>query len=141
LASESAVEANAIRILKTGAKTILQQNARVEDLSITADQIVNAAKQGDAVCKNILSAAARYLGIGFINVINMVNPDIIIINNDTLISYGPFLEEIRRIVNNGAYSREIGTPEIAISSLGEDAVCIGAASVVMDRILADNEVL
>ncbi|KKK59033.1 hypothetical protein LCGC14_3038460, partial [marine sediment metagenome] len=30
----------------------------------------------------------------------------------------------------------LGVPELAISALGENAVCIGAASVVMDRVLA-----
>ena len=136
LASESAVEANAIRIIKTGVKTLLRDKEDFDLLRITVHDVIEAARQGDTVSKDIISEAARYLGMGLVNLVNVLSPEMVIFNRGSLPTYEPFREEVRRTIAEGTYAGEGGGPELAISALGENAVCIGAASVVMDRILA-----
>jgi len=138
LASESAIESSAIRITKSGVETLLEGNVEIDNQRITTGDIVDAARRGDTVCNHIILEAARYLGISLINVVNILSPEMVIFNDSALTAYKPFLEEVGRRITEGAYSRKLGIPEIAISSLGENAVCIGAASAVMDRILAAN---
>ncbi len=138
LASESAVEANAIRITKTGVKTLLRSKEDFDHQKITVQDMIEAARQGDAVCKDIISEAAGYLCIGLVNLVNVLSPEMIILNDGPLPTYEPYLDEVRRTIAEGAYARGLGVPELAISALGENAVCIGAASVVMDRILAGH---
>jgi len=138
LASESAVEANAIRIAKTGVKTILQSREDFDHLKITVRDVIEAARQGDTVCKDIISEAASYLCVGLVNLVNVLSPEMIILSDGPLPTYEPFMEEVRRTVAASAYAGELGAPEVVISALGENAVCIGAASVVMDRILLTN---
>lgn len=138
LCSESAVEANAIRIVKSGANTLLEARSDVENPSMTAQDVVNAAQREDTVCIDIINDAARHLGMALVNLVNLLCPEVVVFNNGTLPSYPAFLEEVRRLISERSYSKDLGTPELRISSLGESAVCIGAACVVMDRILAED---
>ncbi len=140
LASESAIEANAIRILKSGLTSLLNERPEADRLRLTAQDIVQAATQGDAACRHIILDAARHLGICLVNVTNILSPEMIILNGSPLTTYKPFLEEIERMFREGVYARKLGTPEIAISSLHENAVCIGAACSVMDRLLGGSHV-
>jgi len=71
-----------------------------------------------------------------VNLVNVLSPEMVIFNKGPLPTYEPFREEVRRTIAEGTYAGEEGVPELAISALGENAICIGAASVVMDRILA-----
>jgi predicted NBD/HSP70 family sugar kinase len=107
-------------------------------LRITAQDVVESANKGDAVCQHIILDAARHLGICLVNVANVLSPEMIILNETPLTTYRPFLEEIERMFREGLYARKLGIPDIAISSLHENAVCIGAACSVIDRLLAGN---
>jgi predicted NBD/HSP70 family sugar kinase len=138
LASESAIEANVIRIMKSGVTTLLNQRPDADPLRISTRDVVEAATQGDAVCSHILLEATRHLGISLINIVNILSPEMIIFNESPLTHHKPFLEEIERTIREGVYSRELGIPEIAISSLQENAVCVGAASSVLDRLLGSG---
>lgn len=139
LASESAVEANAIRIIKTGVKTLLRSKEDIDHLRITVHDVIEAAKRGDTVSKEIISEAARYLGMGLVNLVNVLSPEMVIFNEGPLPTYEPFREVVSVAIAEGSYAGERGIPDLVISALGENAVCIGAASVVMDRILAGRE--
>ena len=138
LASESAIEANAIRIVKTGVKTLLRNKEEFDHLRITIHDVIEAARQGDTVSQDIISEAARYLGMGLVNLVNVFSPEMVIFNKGSLPTYEPFWELVTRIITEGCYAGEQGVPELVISALGENAVCVGAASVVMDRILAGH---
>lgn len=140
LASESAIEVNAIRIVKTGVKTLLSVKEDSDRLSITINDVIEAAKQGDTVSQDIIAEAARYLGMGLVNLVNALSPEMVIFSKNSLPTYGPFWEVVTRIITEGCYAREQGVPELVVSTLGENAVCIGAASVVMDRILAGHQI-
>ena len=139
LASESAVEANAIRIIKTGAKTLLRDRPDVDHINITVQDVIAAAGQGDTCCKDIIVDAGRYLGTGLVNLVNVLSPEMVILSKGPLPTSELFLEAVKKTIVGGAYAGKLGIPELAISTLGEDAVCVGAASVVMDRLLAGHE--
>jgi glucokinase len=139
LTSESAVEANAIRIFKTGVKTLLRDREHFDYMKITVQDVIAAARRGDTCCKDIISEAGFYLGTGLVNLVNVLNPEMVILNEGPLPTFEPFFKEVKRTIAKGSYAGKQGTPELAISSLGEDAVCVGAASVVMDRLLAGQE--
>ena len=140
LASESAIEANAIRIIKTGVKTLLRDRPDVDHMEITVQDVIAAAGRGDACCKDIIVDAGRYLGTGLVNLVNVLSPELVILNKGPLPTFELFFEEVKKTIAEGAYAGKLGIPELAISALGEDAVCVGAASVAMDRLLAGHEV-
>ena len=131
MASESAVEAAAIRMMKAGVSTTLNRI----DTGITARDVVEAAEKGDSVCNDIIEKAAQHLGIGLVNIVNIFSPEMIIFNQGILTTYKVFTKQVTQMISERVYSREMGLPAIAISSLGENAFCVGAGSVVIDRVL------
>lgn len=139
LASESAVEANAIRIIKTGVKTLLRDRRDLDHMKLTVQDVIAAARRGDTCCKDIISEAGWHIGTGLVNLVNLLSPEMVILNEGTLPTFEPFLEKVKKTIAEGSYAGRLGIPELAISALGEDAVCVGAASVVMDRLLAGHE--
>jgi predicted NBD/HSP70 family sugar kinase len=139
LASESAVEANAIRIVKTGVKTLLRDRGDFDHMKITVQDVIEAARRGDTCCRDIISEAGRYIGKALVNLVNVLSPEMVILNEGPLPTFEPFFEEVKRTIAEGSYAGKLGIPELAISALGEDAVCVGAASVVIDRLLAGHD--
>jgi predicted NBD/HSP70 family sugar kinase len=136
LASESAVEANAIRMIKAGVQTLLRSKEDLDHLRITVHDVIEAAKREDTVSKDIIAEAARYMGMGLVNLVNVLSPEMVIFNEGPLSTFEHYYEVVRKTIATGSYAGERGVPDLVISALGENAVCIGAASVVMDRILA-----
>jgi glucokinase len=108
-------------------------------MKITVQDVIAAASRGDTCCKDIISEAGRYLGKALVNLVNVLSPEMVILNEGPLPSFEPFFEAVKRTIAEGSYAGKLGIPELAISALGEDAVCVGAASVVIDRLLAGHE--
>ncbi len=133
MASESAIEAAAIRIVKAGVSTTVS-SIETGNSRITARDVVEAAEKGDSVCNDIIEKAAQHLGIGLVNIVNIFSPEMIVFSKSLLTTYEGFIKKVTQEITERAYSREIGLPTIAISSLRENPFCIGAGSVVIDRV-------
>jgi N-acetylglucosamine repressor len=139
LSSESAIESNALRIVKTGAVTLLRSAGEIEPSAISTRDVIDAAKRGDLVSREIIAEAATALGAAIINLVNALDPGMVVFSKDLLPTYQPFWEKVTNIIANGTYGRKEGFPRLVVSQLGEDAVCVGAASCVIDRIMGSHE--
>jgi predicted NBD/HSP70 family sugar kinase len=136
LACESAIEANAARIMRTGVSSLLRQKPGFDHSLFTIHEIIEAAQQGDMLCGDLIFEASRYLGMGLVNLVNALNPDMVIFNDGPLPNYEPFFGSIARMVTEGCWAGEQGVPDLRISALKANAVSVGAATVVLDRVLA-----
>lgn len=99
-----------------------------DDLDITS--IIQAAKEGDHACIEALETAARYIGtvIGSF-VMNVLNPEIVIIDGDIIraserLGDSIFLDCIRRSATGSSLPSNLAV--IKTGELGEDAVGLGA---------------
>ena len=94
--------------------------------ALNAEILFNAAKEGDATALRIVEDMGKVNAVGFANVVNAYDPELITIggsitlNNPELI-LGPILENIDRHLLNRR-------PRIMITPLGEDVVLYGALS-------------
>ena len=59
---------------------------KLDQLKMT--DVIKAAQDGNTACKDVISNAGKYLGIGVANLINLFNPAIVILGGD-LTSAGP----------------------------------------------------
>ena len=93
------------------------------------------ARQGCGTCAELLNDAADAITIGLVNVTNLLSPEMIVFNPSELTLYEPFMTRIRTQLNEKIYSQKVSCPDIRIGTLGETALAVGAATLVIDNML------
>jgi predicted NBD/HSP70 family sugar kinase len=101
------------------------------DAVLTMEGIVAAADGGDALARRALADAGHWLGIGLANLVNLLNPELIILGGEGLSAgewrLGPMREALREHVFNGLAD----SLEIVVEPSGDEAWARGAACVVL----------
>ena len=104
-------------------------------------RLVEAARSDDAAAET-LDEAALYFGIALANVANLLNPELILISGWLGLALGPItLERIREVVREHALDYTASGARIELGSFQEDAVALGAASLVIDEMLTNGGVV
>lgn len=99
--------------------------------------LLQAARQGDASATYVLLDTIHYLGAGLANLINLFNPQRIILGGKTGLLLGEqYLPEIIREAERYALKQPFKTAHIQVSRLGIDAVSLGAARLALEGFLA-----
>ena len=135
LASGKAVERDAVNRLSRGEKSSLHDMVKGEIETVTAEQVGDAAQDGDALALEIISRAAYYLGVGMINMVNIFNPEMIVLGGGMAELDELFIEPGRRMVNERAFSISAQSVRIVTAELGNDAGVYGAAAFIHDQML------
>lgn len=127
LASGKAVAREAIKRINAGEKTSITElvEGRIED--ITAEKVGIAAQRGDSLALEVILVAANYLGIGLINLVNIFNPEIIVIGGGLSKLGDLLLEPARRLVNERAFAQSAEAVRIVTARLGDEVGVLGAA--------------
>ncbi|MDD5603558.1 MAG: ROK family protein [Eubacteriales bacterium] len=88
----------------------------------------DAARQGDATGVRVVGEYIKYLGEGLINIINIFQPDVLVIGGG-ICKEGEFLlKPLKERIASGVYSRpEVSQTAIRTAEMGNDAGIIGAA--------------
>ena len=94
---------------------------------ITAQMISKAFDEGDPVAMNTLYETGEVLGYGLVNVINLYNPECIIIGGGVSAAGDRLLKRTREIVEEKALRISRNACEIVTSSLGDASGMLGAA--------------
>ncbi len=79
LASGTAVAKEAIRRIRQGERSSLIEIVAGKLENITAEKVEVAARGGDSLALDIISRVAIYLGVGMVNLVNIFNPEMIIV--------------------------------------------------------------
>jgi glucokinase len=89
--------------------------------------ILKAAENGDKSAQDLLKQQADLVGIAIANVINIIDPELIVIGGEVGINLGDYLLQYikKSIKNHTSYFPNV---EVSLSSLGMIAVPIGAAA-------------
>ena len=140
LASGTAVAREAIRRIENGERSSLAET-RGGIENITAEKVGQAARGGDALALAVISRAARYLGVGLANLVNILNPDIIIVGGGLSKLGDLLLEPAREEVRERAFRLPAQAVRIVPSQLGDDAGVLGAAAFAHQAKTAMNEQL
>ena len=113
---------------KAGRKTLIDDMVGDDLSKISARTAFNAMKEGDAVGAEIVDEYISYLACGIVNVINIFQPNVLVIGGGVCNEGDNLVRPLLEKVYAETYSRE-GTPrtEIKIAKLGNDAGIIGAA--------------
>jgi glucokinase len=128
MASGKAMAKEAVKRIRQGERSHLTDAAANNIENITAAMISSAAKQGDRLAMEIVKSSAYYLGVGLTNVVNIFNPEMIIIGGGVSKMGEMLLKPARKVVKQRAFQLPASTVRITRSYLGDDAGIIGAAA-------------
>ncbi|MDA0709156.1 MAG: ROK family transcriptional regulator [bacterium] len=135
IASESAIVGHGVRMMASDSARLLKQRMAGPYRALSAGDVVAVARQGCGTCAELLNDAADAITIGLVNVTNLLSPEMIVFNPSELTLYEPFMTRIRTQLNEKIYSQKVSCPDIRIGTLGETALAVGAATLVIDNML------
>jgi len=95
---------------------------------ITAETVYDAAKAGDGLAHEIVRDTARYLGAGIASLLNIMNPDIVVVAGGVTLAgealFGPLRTEVRR----RAFGSAVRAVRIVPAELPGTAGVVGAVA-------------
>jgi len=98
-----------------------------KDNEVTGMTAFKAAKKGDKAALEVVDKYETYISVGLINVINIMQPDIVVIGGGISKEGEYLLRPVRERVYSGIFTRNIKSAEIKPAELGNNAGIIGAA--------------
>jgi predicted NBD/HSP70 family sugar kinase len=98
---------------------------------LQAVHVIDAAERGDPVSVDIMAELAGYLGIAVANLVNLLNPERVILGGPVACSSRVFCDRVRDVVMKRAMTYPLSIVEVEQSAAGLDAGAIGAAVLVL----------
>jgi glucokinase len=92
-----------------------------------AEGLITAARQGNETACRELDEAFTYLGLGICNLVNVVNPRLVLLGGGVINAWPPAIDLVRDIVKAGSRLIARDRVEIEATTLGDEAFAIGAA--------------
>lgn len=93
----------------------------------SAFDIFEAAKRGDEVAQKVFRRMGSYLGIALSGLINVLNPEVIVIGGGVAAGWDLFIGHVRDEISRRAYSEPARRAKLVPALLGDDAGILGAA--------------
>jgi glucokinase-like ROK family protein len=121
--------------LRQGVPSTVMASADNDLDNIIFETIANAARQGDNAATTAIQEVGEHLGFGIANLVNVFNPDLVILGGELNYAGDLLLPVVRRIVNTNALELECQNLIIAASAHGQDACVMGAIALMLDDIL------
>ena len=128
LASGTAVAKEAIERIKSGGKSSLVEMVKGKVEDITAEEVGVAARSGDPLARDIVDRAAFYLGVGLVSLVNIFNPEMIVLGGGMAKMGDILLEPARKLVRERAFTMLAQAVRIVTAQLGNEAGIYGAAA-------------
>lgn len=104
---------------------------------LTLEMIAQAADQGDVTALEALSETGRLIGLKVANLINLFNPERIVLGGAMSIVAPHLLPAIQDVIETRALPEGRGCVQVDISAFGSDANVVGAMALVVKSILSD----
>jgi glucokinase-like ROK family protein len=101
---------------------------------ITAEMVFRRAQDGDAAAAAIVDTALNYLAIGIANMVNLINPDHVILGGGITRSGDFFMEHFLPKIRPRLVPEQNGHVQFALSESNEDSGLRGAATLVIQQL-------
>ena len=100
-------------------------------LAVKSEHVVAAAQNGDLLALDLIHQTAFYMGWGIANLVNIVNPEVVLIGTIAVAAGDLLLDPIRRTVQQMAMTRPAQTVRILPAKLGDRIGDLASISLVI----------
>jgi len=121
-------------IIEEVEKSYIKEKKPAENLDLKS--VFSLARSGDPAATGALRNAARRLGIKISYLVNLLNPELVIIGGGMEEAGEDFLKYVNAAVLNWAFRESTENLRLSYSQLRENSVALGAASLVIQKIFA-----
>lgn len=104
--------------------------------NIDLKSVFMAARAKDPVTLQVLENAAKRLGIKIAFLVNLLNPEVIVVGGGLEEAGEDFLNKVNSTVRDWAFREVTKDLKVVYSQLRENAVALGAASLVIQKVFA-----
>jgi len=118
----------------TGSKILEFAEGKIENINLK--HIFQAVAESDTVALGIIKTVGRRLGVKIAFLVNLLNPEVVILGGGIEQAGSLFFDTIKEVVSSWAFKETAGVVKIIPSRLGEDSVALGAASLIVRNIFA-----
>jgi glucokinase len=132
-ASARAILSKAVFDLENGRESILGEYCGGNFYKLTAEDIYKAALDGDALARELLKNAGKYLGVGISNLINIMGPEAVILMGGLSGAWDIYVSEAVREASKRAFKDLFEKVKVIPSLLMDDAGIIGSAGLVFHK--------
>ena len=124
-------------LIEKGQSTKIAELSGNDKEAITKKTIFEAAHKGDKIAQDILTDAACWLGIKVAYLVNVFNPQVVIIGGGIEEAGSVFMEALTSCVKMYAFEEAFNVVKIMPSFLKEDAVALGAAALAVRELFVN----
>ena len=141
--SRQAILNSAEKIIPDHPTSLLWSVLKGGQNALTVNKIFNAYLNNDLAAKLIIDNFLKYLGAGIVNLVNLYSPDLILIGTREMAidHLEVLIPPLEKIVNERALPGCASKVKIGISSFGQNAYLMGAATLVAQALISsDSEI-
>ena len=133
LASTIAIRERVLSLIEADKANSLVSLFDGQQSNLTMQQIVDAANANDPTVLGVFLEASRYIGLAISGIVNLLNPELIILG--PLVQQVPvlFLESICEVVKQNSFDMNHKNIKIVPTKLGTQAVAIGSAALLLEQ--------
>lgn len=131
-----------IQTVRTG----IQQgvNSKITELvdgnleRINIEIVVQAARANDTLALRVIDEANSHIGVVLADVINLLNPSVVIFGGPLFRSaHDLLIGRLGQVLRQRALEKSANELQVKVSALGSEAAALGAARLISERILED----
>jgi predicted NBD/HSP70 family sugar kinase len=123
--------------LQSGAQSIMCDLVEGDLQRLNFEVVIESARQGDPVAIAALQEVGRNLGIGVANLVNIFNPELVVLGGALNLASPYLLPVMEQTVAENSLQPAFENLRIAASAHGTDTCVMGAIALVLDDILRE----
>lgn len=135
VASQSAMFRRVHEAVTSGQASPLARFRNGKHELLTIPIVVRAAEDGDPVARQALSETGKYLGIGLANLVNALNPEMVVFGGMLSVAKEFLFPVIQQTISERALRWSWRSAQVVVAAHGSDACVMGAVAMVYDHML------
>jgi len=138
VASCAAIIQNVRTAIEKGIDSKIREATGGDLENVSIENIAQAAAEDDSLAYRVLQRSASYIGIGLANLVNLLNPKVVIFGGALFREIPQLIADpLRRIIKQRALEKSAQEVQLVVSTLGPEASALGAARLMAEKIMDD----
>ena len=128
----------ALRLWSAGRVIINRYKSKTGEAEISLEEIIQRARSGEKIARSIFADVSVALGLGIGNLINIFNPQRIILGWSVGQAFDLLLPTLEGCIRKNSLSEQMEKLEVVPFTNGADDCLLGCVALVMDEIIRER---